>query len=162
MNDKTQERNEYIAKNNLQDSFIDPKVLYTMRGVIPKRKEVGITSRRGHKIFFEETRGSLTHRKYGNKEIVTSWNLVYFNGKKTKKVTLEYLKVNAIHYNEGFNLDILRNFLKNNTNRFNALTGVKKVNNKGFHTLWCTVDEFDMVKDFLKKIRRKNNENSQV
>ena len=88
-------REQYIKINDLQDSYIDKKILYQYRRVLPERKEVGKTID-GNKIFFEETRGSLVKRNYGKSDVVTSWNLLISDGEKSEILTQFHF---PCHYN---------------------------------------------------------------
>lgn len=145
----------YLEDNHLIDSHIDKKILYQYRNVIPQRKYVGRTDK--YKIFFEETRGSLLKRNYGKSDKVTSWTLLYSDGEKPERITKDFIEKNEIIYYDGYSEEFLFNFLKNNNKRTNGLE-VKKDYKR--HTMFVTDDEYDMIKDFIKKIREVKDENN--
>ena len=146
---KSDQRKQYIEENNLFDSFIDEKKLFQYRGVLPKRMNVGTTDK-GHKVFFEESAHSLMQRKYGYKDKVVGWNLVYYDGNKTELVTKDYLQGNRIDFNEGFNLDKINYYLDNKITR-NALSGDTE---KKIKYCFCVKrSEVALVKEFLKRLR---------
>ena len=132
------------------DSHIDKKILYQYRNVQPERKNVGVT-RRGYKIFFEETRGSLCKRNYKKSDKVTSYNLVYSDGKETKMVTKEFLEANNIQFYGNYNKDMLINYLDTKSKRTDALTFEYK--NRKLYNVYVTEEEKEMIKALLKKMR---------
>ena len=118
-------REQYIKINDLQDSYIDKKILYQYRRVLPERKEVGKTID-GNKIFFEETRGSLVKRNYGKSDVVTSWNLLISDGEKSEILTQEKFNaiIDIIKFTAEFSSIDIENFIANNTKRTNALISI--------------------------------------
>lgn len=144
---KKQQMMDYKANNGIEASHISTKVLWQCRPLLPEVKIVGKS--KNNIIFFEETSGSLQKRHYGKSDKVTSYNLLYNNGKETKKVTAEYLKDTNIVFNENYDIEILNNFIKNNNNRFNALENEKR--NK--YCLFLSDNEIEAVKELVKRMR---------
>lgn len=144
-------RNHYIKTNNLQDSYIDKKIIYQYRRVLPERMIVGKTKDGKYQIFFEETRGSLKKRNYGKSDVVTSWNLLFSNGKKSNLVTMDFLKKNEITFATGYSINYLIEFVQNNNKRTNALN--TKKHERARHSIWVDDDEFEIIQEFIKKLR---------
>ena len=149
----------YIAEHNLTNSFIDKKFLYQVRPTLPEKKYVGVTNT-GIRLYFEETQGSLRNRHYGYKNKVTSWNLIYvdLNG-IPQKVNEKWLEGQIIDFIGDFDIDTLKDFLKNNNRRFNALDK-QKCGRKSI-SIWVTDEEYEYVMKFLKKLRTYKDENTQ-
>lgn len=153
---KKQQKEEYIEANNLQDSYVTKNALWQCRPLLPERKKVG-TDNRGNEIFFEETKGSLQSRHYGKINEPSSFNLIYIENSKAEKVTMEYLEsCTMIAFNDGYNIEFLINFLENNNKRFNALKGVRK---KQYY-FSLSEEEYQLVEDFIRKMRAYKNENN--
>ena len=140
--------NAYIKQHNLEDSFIDYRNLYLYRKAQPERRKVGYSG--NNVIFFEETLGSLKNRNYESNKEVTSWNLVYYNGETTQKVTQEWLESVVINFNGEYDKKDLINFLSTNTKRTNPLNPKRK--RKARH-IFLYDEEYEYVKLFLKKLR---------
>lgn len=155
MYNKDKERNLYIEQNCLQDSYIDKKIIYQYRKVIPQRKDIGITLN-GEKIFFEETQGSLLKRNYGKSENVTSWNLLISDGKKseiiTKKKFDEIVDIIKIINADYTTLDI-ENFISKNCKRVNVLDTTRKERKR--RSIWADDEEFEIIQQFIKKLRKR-------
>ena len=146
-------REQYIKINDLQDSYIDKKILYQYRRVLPERKEVGKTID-GNKIFFEETRGSLVKRNYGKSDVVTSWNLLISDGEKSEILTQEKFNaiIDIIKFTAEFSSIDIENFIANNTKRTNALITKKK--NRKRRSIWADDEEFEIIQEFIRKLRK--------
>lgn len=140
---------DYVKKENLTTSYIDATVLYQCRPLKPERKYVGVTDK-GEKVYFEETRGSLKNRHYGRKD-VSSWNLLYITD-KANKIDETWLESATIDFADGYDKNILENFLKTNNKVFNALTGKKS--EKKQRSIWLTDDEYPYVIEFIKRMRK--------
>jgi len=152
---KEQDRQNYIKEHNLEDSYIDKKILYQYRNVIPERMLLATSRDNKYKIFFEETRGSLVKRNYGKSEKVTSWNLLISNNKMSNKITKENINVllkfdNFIFY-DGYSKITLIDFINKNCKRFNGLEK-KEIEMKN-KSIWCNDEEFKLIKEFLRKLR---------
>ena len=150
MKGKIMNADNYIAEHKLTDSFIDKKFLYQVRPTLPERKEVG-TTENGIKIYFEETQGSLRNRHYGYKNKVTSWNLIYVENGQAKIANEKWLEGQIIDFADDFDIDTLKDFLKNNNRQFNALDK-QKCGRKSI-SIWVTDEEYEYVMKFLKKLR---------
>ena len=148
------QRQHYIEINHLQDSHIDKKLLYQYRRVLPQRKYIGRTES-GLKIFFEETTGSLMKRNYGKSDVVTSWTLLYSDGEKSEKLTKNFKE--EIIFIEGYSKEYIDNFLKNNNKRTNVLAKEKKERKR--YTIWADAEEFEIIQDFIRKLRLRNENN---
>ena len=148
---KESERQQYIEKYKLQDSYIDKKIIYQYKNVIPERRFLGKTKDGKYQIFYEETRGSLVKRNYGKSDIVTSWNLLYSNNEKSEKITKEFLKNNELVL-FGCSKDDLMNFINKKSKRVNPLdTRIKK--ERKCHSIWVDDEEFEIVQEFIRKLR---------
>ena len=145
---KDKERQHYIEINHLEDSYIDKNLLYQYNKVLPQRNYVGRTES-GYKVFYEETQTSLKKRNYGKSDVVTSWNLLYSDGDKSEKVTKEFIENNGFYFYDGYSIGSLMYFLENNSKCLNALDNRKNC------TINVTEEEFEMVQEFLKKVRGK-------
>lgn len=147
---KDKERQQYIEFHHLQDSYIDKNILYQSQNVLPERKYVGRTEN-GDKIFFEETSGSVVKRNYGKSEVVTSWNLLISHNEKSELMTKEKMKILNIVYYDGYSKEYLMNFLEKNNKRNNALN--PSTNERKRYTIWADAEEFEIIQDFIKKLR---------
>jgi len=151
---------KYAQEHNLTDTLISLQVLRQCRPDLPERKEVG-TTKDGLKVLFEETQGSLLkrHYKYTDSEHATSWNLIYIdeNG-QTKKVNKTWLERQKIVFNNDFDMEILTNYLKNNSKRFDGLNG--KRTEKKNRAMFLTDEEYKYVIKFVEKMRGIKNENN--
>lgn len=145
---RKEQQDKYINDNGLNQSYIDKRVLWQCRPLLPEVKIVG-KDKNGNIIFFEETCGSLQKRHYGNSIKASSFNLVYFDGKKSSLVTRNYLITTKIDYNDGYDLPTLNKFLDNNNHRFNALNGEKRKR----YSYNLTADENEIVREFVRKMR---------
>ena len=140
--------NKYIEDNGLKESYIKPEELWRYRSVLPEVKMVG-KDENGNKIFFEETSGSLAKRHYGKFDKANSFNLCVFNGAETKLVTNDYLATAKIEFNEGYNLEMLSNFINNKNKRYNPLKHAKRIK----CSFYLTEEEIELVKKFVERIR---------
>ena len=140
---KRQKENQII-----KGSYISDEVLYQCREITPERR---IVAKDGYCsiVFFEETSASLQKRHYNKADKPTSFNLLYNDGEKTHKVTEKYLLNTVLYYTEGYDIDVLLNFLKNNNRRFNALEHEKRRKCSFF----LTDNEIDAVKELVKRMR---------
>lgn len=154
MYNKEKERNLYIKQNHLQDSYIDKKIIYQYKNVIPQRKYVGRTTN-GCKIFFEETRGSLVKRNYGKSKNVTSWNLLISDGEKSEIITKKKFDeiIDIIKFTDDYTCEYIENFIANNNKRTNALDTTKKERKR--HSIWADDEEFEIIQEFIKKLRKR-------
>ena len=141
-------RKQEETKNLLKDSYIEFKYLYQCRELTPERIEVG-KDENNNTIFFEETSGSLQRRHYGKSDKATSYNLIYSDGEKAHLVTKTYLRAVKIDFNDGYDMEMLFDFLKNNNHRFNALNNEKRRN----CFFYLSEREIELVKEFIKKMR---------
>lgn len=146
---KEKERINYINMNKLQDSYIDKNIIYQYRKVVPQRIYIGKS--KNYDIFFEETRGSLLKRNYGKAGNVTSWNLLYSDGKKSEKITKENIKDFDFVFKNNYSIDDINNYLKNNSKRMNGLNPVKT--DRKTRQIWVNDEEFLIVQEFVKKLR---------
>lgn len=142
---------EYIQNNNLTDSFIKKEVLRQCRDVIPERRYVG-KDNYGNTIFFEEAEDNLRKRHYGKLDKPRHFNLLVSNGEKSVKITQRYLSLVQINFNEGYNLETLKEFIKNNSKHFNPLKDEKKYQ-KSYR---LTAKEHELVKEFIRRVREYN------
>ena len=150
-NSKDKERQQYIELNHLQDSYIDKKILYQYKNVLPERRFLGKTKDEKYKIFYEETRGSLVKRNYGKSQNVTSWNLLFSDGEKSEKITKEFLQNNELTLFDC-SKDDLMNFIENNSKRVNPLdTSMKKDRRR--RSIWANDEEFEIIQEFIRKLR---------
>lgn len=141
---------EYIEKNGLTDSFISKAVLVQCKDVLPERIKVGMDAK-GNRIFFEETSGSLQKKHYKKTKGATSFNLLYSDGKQSKKVTVKYLNDSVIKFeNDDYDLNVLLKFIENNNNRFNALVRDKRIK----CSFYLTENEIETVNEFIRKMRK--------
>lgn len=149
----TDKQLKYAQEHNLTDTLISLQVLRQCRPDLPERKEVGKTSD-GLRILFEETQGSLLKRHYGysKSEHATSWHLIYIENGQAKKVDKKWLESQIIDFNNGFDMEILFNYLKSNNRRFDGLNGKKT--GKIQRSIWLTDDEYEYVLTFVEKMRR--------
>lgn len=150
---KDEERNLYIKQNNLTDSYIDKKIIYQYRNVIPQRKCIG-TTLNGEQIFFEETQGSLLKRNYGKSENVTSWNLLISDGIKSEIITKNKFDeiIDIIRFTNDYTSLDLENFITKNCKRVNALE--TKTNERKRRSIWADDEEFKYIKEFIQKLRK--------
>lgn len=148
------EREKYIKFHHLQDSYIDKKIIYQYRNVIPQQKIVGKTVN-NERIFFEETRGSLVKRNYGKSKEVTSWNLLISDGIKSEILTQEKFDeiVDIITFFGDYTCEYIENFIANNTKRTNVLKVNKKFRKR--YTIWADAEEFEIIQEFIKKLRER-------
>lgn len=146
---KKEQQDKYIIDNGLNQSYIDKKVLWQCRPLLPEIKIVGKDKNNGNIIFFEETSGSLQKRHYGKINKATSFNLVYFDGEKSNLVTRNYLVKAKIEYNDDYDLPMLNKFLDNNNHRFNALDNEKRKR----YSYNLTERENEIVREFVRKLR---------
>lgn len=149
--------NEYLKKNNLQDSYIPARLLFQVRNTLPARIIVGNINGTG-KLFFEETEGSLKNRHYKGKDNPSSWNLLYDEGFGASLITKEEfykIKDKIIIINSNFTIDILENFVNTVTKRKNPFTWKPTENKK--RNIYVTDEEFRYVKIFIKKMRERIN-----
>ena len=146
---------KHIESNGLTDSFISKTTLMQCKDVLPERINVGIDSK-GNRIFFEETAGSLQKKHYKKTKGATSFNLLYSDGKKSEKVTVEYLNDSIIKFeNDDYDLNVLFKFVENNNNRFNALGRDKRIK----CSFYLTEGEIETVQEFIRKMRKFKGEN---
>lgn len=148
---KEQQKQKYIVENGLEQSHIDYKVLWQCRPLLPEVRIVG-KDVKNNIIFFEETASSLQKRHYGKNKKVMSYNLLYNDGEITYKVTKEYLQSSTIIFNEGYDLNMLCEYLENASSRFNPLKDKKKKK----CSFYLTEDEIEIVRQFVKKMRAFN------
>lgn len=150
---RQQQKEEYIKNNDLEQSYINPDVLFRCRPLLPEVKIVG-KDNNSNIIFFEETSGSLTKRFYKQFDKANSFNLIVFNGEKSELVTNEYLTTAKIEFNEGYNLEMITNFINSKNKRYNPLQHDKRKK----CSFYLSENEIKLVKEFLGKIRKLKNE----
>lgn len=133
-------------------SYIKQQTLSMCKTVTPETKEVG-TASNGDRIFFEETEGSLKNRYYGynGQTEPSSWNLLYQHNNELNKVTKDYLENINIEFNEGYDMDLINYALSQKRNNFNPF---KKPSDRKKVTIWVNDKEFEMVKEFIRRVRR--------
>lgn len=142
---------EYIKNNNLTDSFIKKEVLRQCRDIVPERRYVG-KDNYGNTIFFEEAEDNLRQRHYKKLDKPRHFNLLVSNGHKAVKITPGYLETATINFNEGYNLKMLEDFIKNNSKHFNPLTDERTYQ----ASYRLTAKEHELVRIFIKKMRSFN------
>lgn len=151
---KQQQKDDYIKNNSLEQSYIETKVLWQCKPLLPEVKIVG-KDENNNIIFFEETSGSLQKRHYGKFEKANSYNLLVNNGNETKKITKQYLNQAVINFNKGYDMELLLNFIENNNPCFNALDCEKK----NSYRFSLSDKEYLIVKEFIDKMRKYRGKN---
>jgi len=150
-------RKQYLKDNNLLDSHIDIKILYQYRGTLPARISVG--TKNNMPLFFEETASSLMKRHYGYNDKVTRYKLI------CNCDEIHDLR-DVIITNDNYTIDFLKKFINTLDKNVNLIDpkqwkrGRKTiVEGRRKHMVWCNDEEFEYVKEFIKRLRGRNENN---